>query len=453
MVRGAKGLAFYRRSAVSPAWAEAACVLRPTYPFVMCAGIIKGMKRLLWVLGMFLAAACVAPPVVTPAPTPAPSTPMPTVAPSPPSPPEPATLTLWLPDWMLLENRAAAALLQERIDIFAAEQGIAVTLLPKLPRGQAGLFDFLSVTYPVAPGLLPDLMALPFSDVGPATNAGFLQPLQGILPETLREPLFPAAQIVAVREQGWMAQPFLADFEHLAFQPAALSDPPVDWRILLESNTIYAFPTGSVESPLSDAIVLHYLSVLAGAEPRNEAALRTLLTFYANAGAGGRLDLAAPASSAGETWLRLQQGNVTLGHTTAHLWLSNPEQASVLRFGPVPTADSTPRYITRGWAFGIVTVDAQRQQRAAQLLAHLLAPDFLAQWAYTAHYLPADRATLARWPQSSFRTFAAEALENAILRPTWSNDPELARILQRAAQDVLRGMQPAAAAAAAAAAW
>lgn len=413
------------------------------------------MKHLLWVLGVLLITACAAPPIVTPAPTLVPPPPTPTVAPSPPSPSTPAGLTLWLPDWMLFENKTAAALLEARIADFAAAQGVTVTVNPKLPRGEAGLLDFLRVTYPVAPGLLPDLIALPFADVDPAAAAGFLQPLDGILDADLRAQLFPAARIVAAREQGWLAQPFVTDFEHLAFQPAALSDPPVDWRIVLESNTIYAFPGGDLESALPDAVILHYLSVLGDAAPRNEAALRALLTFYADARGAGRIDLAGvQVNSADETWLRLQQGNATLGHTTAHLWLSNPERAGVLRFGPVPTADSTPRYIVRGWALAIVTADSERQALAARLLAHLLAPDFLAQWTVAAHYLPADRATLDLWPPGAYHTFAAEALENGALRPTWTNDLELARSLQRAVQDVLSGARDAAAAsAAAAAAW
>ncbi len=392
-------------------------------------------------------AACSSP---SPAPT---ATPTPTPAASPseelqpadvtPAPERPNPLVLWLPDWMALENEEATNQLRETVARFGADQVLETEIVVKTSAEEGGLLDFLMVSQPVAPAILPDIIVLPLDGAEIASSKGLLQPLDNLIDPSLISDLFPFAQTVARTDQGWYALPFVASVEHLAFQPSAISDPPLNWVILFETQATYAFPAAGPDAVLPDAILIHYLSTVNdGEDPvRNEAALRRLLSFYQTARADALLDSStAQARTAADTWPRVLQGAVVLAHTTSQLWLRDRQQATLLRFGPVPTADSSPRYIAHGWAFAIVTADEERQALAARLIERLLAPDFLARWSLAAHYLPTRRSALAAWPASNYTAFANDALTAAVRPPEWTSDASFVRSLHRAALDVIMGV-------------
>ncbi len=395
-------------------------------------------------LYLLLLAGCAPAATATPTPTP---TPAPT--PQQPVTPEPATLTLWLPDWMALEDRPGHQTLSESLQRYQAQTGVQITVIPKLPRGPEGLLSSLQKTQPVAPSLLPDIIALPLQDIPIAAENDLLQPLGEIYPTDVQEDLFPFAQAAGLVDEVWMALPFAADFEHLAFQPAALSEPPNSWNVILSSSARYAFPYGGPESSWTDAVLLHYLSAVpAGQEPaRNSRALRRLLSFYEAAYQQGLIDEnGGLTSNPADTWERALQGYTPMAETTASLWLTRQEQATVLRFGPTPTQDGQGRYLMHGWAYAIITADERRQALAVALLQQLMASDTLADWTYQAHLLPTRRTSLFQWPNDDFLRFASEALEQGFLIPDFVRDKEMARSVHQAVLHVLSGQQSAEAA-------
>lgn len=255
--------------------------------------------------------------------------------------------------------------------------------------------------------------------------------------------LYPFAQESARSQEVWHSVPFTADFEHLAFQPSALSDLPLNWSTILESQATYAFPAGGPEATLTDALLLHYLSAIgeAGDSIRDEEALRLTLEFYEVLAANDLIDgHTLQASHPDDTWPRALQGDTVLAHTSAHLWLRDQDQATTLRYGPVPTADSKPRYIPHGWTYAIVTADPGDQALAAQLIERLVATDTLGIWSQAAKRLPATRSALTLWTESDFTLFAAEALEVASRRPLLMlDDVDFTRAVHHAMLEVLSG--------------
>ncbi len=400
------------------------------------------MKRLISgsiFLLVWLLAACTTP-TATPEPTPAPTAAA-TATPLSPATPAPVTLTVWLPDWMLLDDPEAAQLLQNAIQSYGIDQNIDIHIVVKPERGPAGLLDALRKTYPVAPAVLPDLIILPFDDAMLAAQENLLQPLNDLITEDLMGDLYPFANNILASGESWYALPFAADFDHLAFQPSALSDIPLSWSTILESNARYAFPAGGPDSTLPDAVLIHYLSASGGSTIRPDAeALRTLLTFYDRL---RQQDLLPPdavqAASAADTWALALQGKADLAHTRASLWLRDRAQATILRFGPIPTADSQPRTIAHGWAFAVVTADPVRKTSAGQFIASLMAPDTLAAWTLAARRLPPRRSALALWPGDEYTLFVGDSLERAIPATALDVSPEFASAVHRAINDVLSG--------------
>ena len=396
-------------------------------------------------LTAIILAACA--PAMEPDPTATPTeiAPLPLVT-TQPATPEPVELTLWLPDWMVLEESAGREALMAMVTIFEKDQGVQVEITPKLPRGPGGLLDWLQKTQPVAPSLLPDIIALPFQDIPAAARAGLLQPLSPLFSEDIQGDLYPFAQEASMVDEAWMSLPFAADFEHLAFQPAALSEPPATWDVILSSNVPYLFPFGGAESAWTDAILLHYLSAVPNGEDpvRNRKALRSLLAFYEAAYRGGLVDpVGAQITQPKDAWESALQGRASLAETTASLWLAQQGQAAFLRFGPTPTRDGKGRYLMHGWAYAIVTADETRQKLAVQLLSDLMATDSLARWSYQAHVLPARRTALMQWPANDFHNFAFEAMEKGFLQPAFTQDKEMARSVHQAALAVLTGQMTA----------
>ena len=403
--------------------------------------LISWLSLLLTIIAL---AACMPANAPTPTPTPTPEPP-PAITPQPATP-EPITLTMWLPDWMALEESPGHGTLMGIIQTFEAEQGVNVRIVPKLPRGPGGLLDWLQKTQPVAPSLLPDIIALPFQDIPIAAQDDLLQPLSPLLHDDILADLYPFAQEASRVDEDWMSLPFAADFEHLAFQPAALSEPPATWDVLLSSNAPYLFPFGGPDAAWTDAVLIHYLSAVPeGQDPaRNQEALRTLLDFYEQAFKLGLIDPAgANTDTPRDTWNSALQGDKPLAETTASLWLAQQGQAAFLRFGPTPTKDGRGRYLMHGWGYAIVTADETRQQLAVQLLGDLMATEALAQWSYEAKILPARRTSLMQWPANDFHQFAFEAMEKGFLPPEFVQDKDLARRVHQAVLAVLTGQMRA----------
>jgi len=398
------------------------------------------MKRLLLLPLLALLMMACTPASVTPEPTPSPTPePTPIVIPATPTP---ATLTLWLPDWMILDDAPGRDALMSIIAQFEQEKGVQVEIVPKLPRGEGGLLDALRKTKPIAPSVLPDIIVLPLQDVQPAADEALLQPLDGLFSESVVDDYYPFARQAGQVNGAWMAMPFAASFEHLAFQPAALSEPPVNWDIILSSATHYSFPAGGADSLWTDALLLHYLSAVpAGEAPeRNKQALRTLLDFYEGLFRGGFVDASIlQISSPRGTWEQALQGETPLAETTANLWLSQRAEATFLRFGPTPTHDGQARYIIHGWAYALITADETHQTLATELINRLIATPALADWSLQSHVLPARSTALLNWPEDDFRGFANEALEKGILTPAFTHDEVMVRSLHQAARAVLGG--------------
>ncbi len=364
--------------------------------------------------------------------------------------PEPLALRIWLPDTIVLDNPEAMMVLEGTISEFEERYGATVEIIVKPKSGTGGLYDSLLKTKDAAPAVLPDLMALPYDDAFQAGTKGLLQPLDDLLPTQISEDLYPFAQNLARVEESWLTLPFVADIEHLAFRTSALSEPPVNWSVVMESNASYVFPAGGPEAVLPDALLLHYLSAVEeGSDPiRNEQAVRQTLAFYEAAYTQDIVDEATiQASRPHETWERALQGEVAMAHTTAHLWLNDQEQAATLHYGPVPTADSSPRYIADGLAYVVISGDPAKQEVLARLLEALMEPEMLATWSQSERGLPSRRAALALWPASAYTAFANEALEIADLRPQLVEDLDFVRSLHRAVLDVLSGKADAATAA------
>jgi hypothetical protein len=375
------------------------------------------------------------------------------------------TLTFWLPEFLSPQApQPVGPLLAQQLATFASAQSDRVQVQPVLKAryGTGGLLDFLLTAQPVAPTVLPDLVALDLTELEKAAVAGLLQPLDSLLDGEVVGTLYPFARAAGVFEDRQLAIQYIADIEHLVYLPNQVKVPPLTWSDLLQGQIPYLFPAGSPQPGSSTgpsesvqrAILSQYLAAVASAENVERSfvlrpePLTQLLLFYE---AGSKAAVLPPGITdlvdVDAVWSIFGQNRTPLAYVSARRYLAERDTLSFSGFAGAPGGSLPARPIASGWAFAIVTTDPARQRAAADLIATLLEPANAGAAARALGWLPVSPAALATWGPNPYFDFLGEQLAIAHSYPAGREFPQAAARLQRAAEAVLRGeLAPAAAA-------
>ena len=412
------------------------------------------------------AAGCEAPATPTPAPvgtaTPSPSTPRPTVMPTFASETADDSLTLrwWAPEFLSPDApQPAGPLFAEQLDTFSGTQDgkVRVVVEKKARYGKGGLLDLLRTGLPVAPSVLPDLVALDIAELEEAVAAGVLQPLTPLLEETVTGGLYGFASEAGRFGGELYAVQFLSDIDHAVYLPSQVVEPLGQWSDLLARQTPYLFPlalpqgsaSGRPSEDLSRAVLGQYLSAGGsyGADRRlslEEQPLLNLLRFYEDGVKAGLLPPGALELTDGEAvWGVFSQGKVPLAYASARRFRVGNGTLNA-GFAPAPgmTGSATP--IAGGWALAVVTSDPQRQRAAADLIAWLLEPERAGAWATAAGWLPVSSEALQALAAGPYRDFLDTQLAAARVLPVGSDYVTTAAHIQTAIMSVVKGESDAA---------
>jgi ABC-type glycerol-3-phosphate transport system substrate-binding protein len=315
-------------------------------------------------------------------------------------------------------------------------------LVVKQDRGPGGLLDLLRTASPVAPDVLPDIIALDQADLETAARSGLIQPIGSLLPAELIDDLYPFARNLGSLNGELYGVVYSADLEHLA--TAGTAPLPQTWDDLLDKPRRYLFPLGS-NNTVSDAVLAHYLSAGgrltddAGNPALDETALRTLLQTYQDARDAGVLAVNfSELDSPDKVWNLWRGFGTATANLNATRYLSVETRLPDLQVGALPALVQPAPALGRGWAYAIVTKDARRQAMAAQLLQQLLSPQNNGEWTRATGVLPGRAAALAQWDQAkSYTTFAGDLLARAQALPSASIRTVVGPILRKAIDDVL----------------
>jgi len=427
-----------------------------------------GMVRILrpWALlglaglvaGLLLAACTSATPSGTPpAGTSIPSPPATATAlpPGEPTPTTPLTLstditvTLWWPDALHPnEDSEGSQVLHNQIDAFEeANPNVKVEYLVKRAYGPGGTVDLLQSAYNVAPSILPDLVVLDDQELGEAVRAGVLQPLDGLVSQTLLDDLYPFAVGVGRFAEGQMALEFTADIEHLAYNTQKVPSPPVTWTEVLSGTARYIFPAAGHQGWVNDSFLIQYLALGGrlvdenGQPALDEQLLARALGFYAK-GVERKVirSVVLELETLDQCWEKLLAGGPWMSNVSAAQFLGEREDHLTMRFAPLPTWNGTVTNMSHGWVMVIVAQDQPHQQAAARLLTWLMDPPRNAAWSLSAVLLPARREALAfLGNEDPYYPFLHWQLESAHFHPTSPSYEAIAQALQNAVREVLSG--------------
>jgi ABC-type glycerol-3-phosphate transport system substrate-binding protein len=374
----------------------------------------------------------------------------PTVQPSPtPTPNTSITLTLWAPPaFSPGPDTSVQRLLDQQLQTFAISgEGFPVQVLTKKANGGGGLLDLLRSASPVAPGILPDVIALDTTDLETAARAGLIQPIDDLISPELLNDLAPAARGLGTINGGLYGVVYSLDLGHLAYITRSIETVPLTWNEVLTSTQRYIFALHAPNNSVSDSVLAQYLAfggtlLDSDRHPTLDAdALTGLLDLYVQAQKEGVLpanvlDLNGPD----DVWNSFVANKAALVNVSASRYLTAEQTLPDLSYAALPAIKQPTPPLARGWALAIVTADPDRQLKAMRLIDWLLSADRNGAWSQAAHILPGRLSSLDTWNQSDpYTTFIRLQLQAALPAPSASTLNTLGPILRKAIDDVLSG--------------
>lgn len=365
---------------------------------------------------------------------------------------EPQTLRVWIPPAIAVSTDASATALSEQLLAFdAARPDLALIVAQKQVSGPGGLLSYLRTGREVAPGVLPDLVAIPAELLPVLAVENLLVSLDQQLDGAELEGLFPPAQTMAEPQGTILGYPFaLTQLPHLAYNSNVLTDTlPLTWqRLIADDERSLVFAADGVDGAI--LALQFYLDaggqvIMQSGQP--QLAVEPLVTALEQFEDGREQGFFAPQSSSlsttAQVWQVFLSGGANIAQTVSDHYLAQTIAGLPVSFTVIPGLDRPLTPLVTGWAWAITTKDAARQAQALELLQELVTPSNLAQWSEQSNLLPASRDALALWPQDDpFVGFARQELERAQALPV-STSGRILTVLGDAVFEVVSGTKSA----------
>lgn len=358
------------------------------------------------------------------------------------------TLTLWTVEPVSPEAAGKAG------EVFA--QGIRsfmerypnVTVVVKLKNetGKGSVLDYLRTASQVAPSVLPDLTVLDLTELAAAARAGVIFPLEELVAPGLISDLLPGARAAGSVDGKLVGMPFEVDVEHLIFNTAQLTTPPLTWDDVLNAGVPYRFPAKGRNGLANDCFLIQYLAAGGrfldeeGHPTLDEAVLTAVLDYYLRGVRTGVIPLdVVEATSADDLWSQYVRDRHGMVHVRAHRYLQERFQLPDIRFAAIPTREGKSLTLVRGRALAITARDPSQQAIAARMIEWLLQPDNVLVWNQATFSIPTRYATFNRWGSDPYVDFLRQQVEIALPLPSFPQYDPIGRVLQQAVLEVLNG--------------
>jgi maltose-binding protein MalE len=399
-------------------------------------------KRWSWSVLMMVLTACSLTPPGSNTPTAAPtaaSTPTPAIAPTPTPALTPNTLVVWLPPQFGTDpNTLGEAMLQQQLAEFGETVGLTVTARAKAEGGRGGILESLLAAYNVAPGALPDVVALRPDDLAAASAVGAVIPLEGWVARETLEEAYPFAQVMSRIEGRWVGVPFAADARVAVYNTQVYTSALTRWSNVVTGTLVIPGAEANALTVLNDYLALDGPLADANGEPLLSVPLLTsIFTQLKDAQQARWLPtFTLTLTDTAATWRVYRERRATFALTSARAYFSEAGRVQNTAAGLPPTLDGSAFTLAEGWCWALVNT-GRDYTPAAELLNWLTATTQLGQWTRAARVLPPRSAVLAMWGDDPQAPLAAALLTSAQLQPPAAVLDKLGPLLQTALEDVL----------------
>jgi ABC-type glycerol-3-phosphate transport system substrate-binding protein len=326
----------------------------------------------------------------------------------------------------------------QRLAFQAEAVDISLAYEPKAESGTASLAAYLTTASAVAPGILPDVIIFPTSELEALAESQLLVTLDPILTRELRADLYPFAMRDMRVSGNWLAVPLTVEIEHAAMRNGATRRPPETLQALGESNAprwLFA-AQGYADGEMGNALLIQLIA-LHGAIPApsdlpDVPALETLARAFQEAADRGNIPRTVlNLGDEGELYRRLENRQADFIESGSRAFLTQRAGGADVTFGALPTASGVPVTVAEGYAVAITSTNPQRQEAAALWLQWLLDARRLAEWNQMVNGLPATRAGVAETIEDGeYELLVNQLMDNAWLRPGGAAWRDYARTVQ-----------------------
>ncbi|MFO7682609.1 MAG: extracellular solute-binding protein [Chloroflexota bacterium] len=362
-----------------------------------------------------------------------------------PTPVARSSLIVWLPPEMASRTEAGAVVFSDQLLGFSmAHPDLALSVEQKPVGGQGGILNYLRTGKNAAPSILPDLIALPVSQLIAAADEGLIYPLEDLLEPAELDGLFPVAQTWVRHRDHVIAYPFaLTGMPQLEYSSAITDTMPLQWsEFISATNRTLVLPTiGSSGAKLA---LQFYLQ--AGGSLTNEAdqpmleqapLVAALELFRDGRQSGFIVPQSSNISTLNEGRLLMQTGATNFALSASDEFLYGRTEEISPGFAAIPGLTGPPPALVRGWAWAVTTVDPVKRALAVELIETLTTAENMGDWSFNSHILPAKADAFRQWPVTdSYVDFAQQELERAAAMSLSDTGP-IMKALENAVFDVV----------------
>lgn len=355
------------------------------------------------------------------------------------------TLIIWLPPAIASRTETGAVTLSDHLLTFnSAYPGLEIIVEQKATGGQGGTLNYLRTGRAVAPSILPDLIALPVTQLAVTASEGLIFPMEEFLDPALVDDLFPLAQEWAWSGDHLVGFPFaLTEVLHLEYSALITDSVPLTWTEFISDTTRQmVFPAAG---PAGGRLALQ-LYLAAGGSLTNEAGQQVLeeepLVLALEQLYNGRLNGFILPQSSNITTLPdsvrlVRDGVAEYSLTSSDVFLQSVSTGYTPRFAAVPGYQEALPALTNGWAWAMTTSDPVKKALVAELITLLTSPERLGRWSWHSQVVPSHPDALTYWPEEDvYAPFIRTELQQAIPMPLTATSLILT-VLENAVFDVI----------------
>jgi len=336
------------------------------------------------------------------------------------------SLIIWLPPAIASRTEAGTVTLSDQLLAFnTTHPNLEIIVEQKPTNGQGGALNYLRTGRGVAPGILPDLIALPVTQLAASANEGLIYPMEDFLDPAAVDQLFPPAQEWAYNADHLIGYPFaLTDMLHLEYSSAITEPVPLTWDDFISDTTQHMVLPAA--GPDGARLALEFY-LAAGGTLTNEAGQPALelepLTLaleqlYNGRSNGFILQQSSNITSLADGVRLVRDGSTDYALTSSDVFLQSISPDYTPQFAAVPGLEDALPALINGWAWATTTPNVEKKALAIELIAFLTAPENLGSWSWQSQILPATPDAFIAWPnEDAYIAFAENELQRAIPMP------------------------------------
>ncbi len=352
------------------------------------------------------------------------------------------TLRIWLPPQFAPDSGSqSGALLQARLEEFASRRpGVQIEIREKSEEGAASLINSLVATSAAAPEAVPDLIALPQSQLQVAALKGVLHPYDGLTDVIDDEDWFEYARQLGRLQNSTFGLPFAGDALVLVYR-SSIETPPVSFSDFLSGTNSLAFPAGDAKGlyPLT-------LYLAAGGSIYDEqgklmispAPLTTTLTFFDQSIKNHLMSSwSTQIQNDEQCWQALSENRTKMVITWTSRYFNNLN--ADYSATTIPTPDGTPFTLATGWVWALANPHRSDQAIVVELAEYLSEAEFQTNWTMASGYLPTRSSALDNWQNESLKSLSDRIVSSANIISGTDDITRLTSIFYKATLSVLQG--------------